>query len=208
MQTLRDYIKGSIRKTLKSLGETTLLEDKIYKKFIKENSVQIRDLNRVVVREHHPIVVSENNKKILPVPIPTQKELKILTHLQSVTGVHIKDILSRSRKTEYVDARKMYMVILNIYLYVDLVETGRKVGRDHTTVIHAVKTHDSFMESEPAYRTKFGRLLELLKEEFPEDFIEVESTDFKKFNKQLNKEKWEKLIEYQKEKKRNYAKAY
>ena len=59
------------------------------------------------------------------VPIPSEKELKILLTIQEVTKIPVTDIISRSRKKEHVDARRIYMTILNIYLDIDLAETGR-----------------------------------------------------------------------------------
>jgi hypothetical protein len=208
MQTVRDYIKESIKHTLRCRGESVLLEEKIYKKFISENKVTQKQLRRQV----NPIMFERNtyvdNKKVLrTVPIPTERELKILIHIENVTNIPIADILGRSRKREKVDARRMFMVILNVYLNVDLMETGRKVGRDHSTVIHAVNTHDSYMESEPTYRRMFGRVIDLLRQEFPLDFEEREAPDFKNFNKQLNREKWDKLVKFQEEQRAQYAKV-
>jgi chromosomal replication initiation ATPase DnaA len=63
------------------------------------------------------------------------------SHAASRHGVAVDDILSRSRKSKHVAARKEVM-----HLYRDagfsLKQIGLALGRDHTTVLHGLRKFD------------------------------------------------------------------
>lgn len=196
MQTVRDCIKESIKHTLKSVGESTLLEERMYSDFLKQNKLQKKHLDRLLDPGIYKI--KKDKKVFLNVLEPSDEELTVLITIANKCKVEIADILSRSRKNEVVDARRIYTVILYVYFNYKLVQTGLRIDRDHTTIIHSVAAHDDLLSTNNGYRDKFRQVLETLYEIIPDVITQGYESNLFEFNKKLNKEKWEKLLEYQK----------
>jgi chromosomal replication initiation ATPase DnaA len=55
--------------------------------------------------------------------------------------VTVNEITSRIRKREVIDARFIYIYMLRYEFYYGLKQIGNILGRDHTTIMHAVQTH-------------------------------------------------------------------
>lgn len=73
----------------------------------------------------------------------------------------LKTVRNRSRKRELVDARHMMMRLLHD-TNITLSQTGAIMGgRDHTTVIHALKAHEDLYDTNPAYRNQYEHLKHL-----------------------------------------------
>ena len=206
MQTVRDCIKESIKHTLKSVGESTLLEDKMYSDFLKESKLQKKHLDRLLDPSLYKI--KKDKKIFLNVIEPSDEELTVLITIANKCKVEIADILSRSRKNEVVDARRIYTIILYVYFNYKLVQTGLRVDRDHTTIIHSVAAHDDLLSTNNGYRDKFRQVLQELYEIMPDILTQGYESNLFEFNKKLNKEKWEKLLEYQKSMAKNKIKKH
>lgn len=206
MQTVRDCIKESIKHTLKSVGESVLLEERMYTDFVRENKLTKTHLDRLLDPGLYKI--KKDKKVFLNVPEPNEDELTVLITIASQCKVEIADILSRSRKDEVVDARKIYIVILYVYFNYKLVKTGLRVDRDHTTIIHSVASHDDLVSTNNGYREKFRKVLQALYEVMPEILDQGTENNVFEFNKKLSKEKWQKLLEYQQSKAKKNAKKH
>jgi hypothetical protein len=206
MQTVRDCIKESIKHTLKSVGESTLLEDKMYSDFLKESKLQKKHLDRLLDPGLYKI--KKDKKIFLNVIEPSDEELTVLITIANKCKVEIADILSRSRKNEVVDARRIYTIILYVYFNYKLVQTGLRIDRDHTTIIHSVAAHDDLLSTNNGYRDKFRQVLQELYEIMPDILTQGYESNLFEFNKKLNKEKWEKLLEYQKSMAKNKIKKH
>lgn len=206
MQTIRDCIKESIKHTLKSVNESVLLEDKLYTEFVKQHKLDKRQLDRLVDPGLYKI--KKDKKVFLNVPEPNEDELTVLITIAAQCKVEIADILSRSRKDEVVDARRIYIVILYVYFNYKLVKTGLRVDRDHTTIIHSVAAHDDLVSTNNGYREKFRKVLQALYEVMPEILDQGTENNVFEFNKKLSKEKWQKLLEYQQSKAKQNAKKH
>lgn len=206
MQTVRDCIKESIKHTLKSVGESTLLEDKMYSDFLKESKLQKKHLDRLLDPSLYKI--KKDKKIFLNVIEPSDEELTVLITIANKCKVEIADILSRSRKNEVVDARRIYTIILYVYFNYKLVQTGLRIDRDHTTIIHSVAAHDDLLSTNNGYRDKFRQVLQELYEIIPDILTQGYESNLFEFNKKLNKEKWEKLLEYQKSMAKNKIKKH
>jgi hypothetical protein len=206
MQTVRDCIKESIKHTLKSVGESTLLEDKMYSDFLKESKLQKKHLDRLLDPSLYKI--KKDKKIFLNVIEPSDEELTVLITIANKCKVEIADILSRSRKNEVVDARRIYTIILYVYFNYKLVQTGLRIDRDHTTIIHSVAAHDDLLSTNNGYRDKFRQVLQELYEIMPDILTQGYESNLFEFNKKLNKEKWEKLLEYQKSIAKNKIKKH
>lgn len=70
-----------------------------------------------------------------------------------------------NRKTEYVLRRAMIFFIA-VENNVTLMDCGKKTGRDHTTVIHAVKTYLSVLETDHYHRKLFGEVMEYVRNHY------------------------------------------
>lgn len=70
--------------------------------------------------------------------------------IQDVTKVNIADILSSSRRTECVLARSILFQYWRKQGYT-VVSMAERVGRDHTSVLHALKMHKSYLTNFPLY---------------------------------------------------------
>ena len=196
MQTVRDYIKEAIRFTLLKLDESILKQEAIYKQFIERNNVRQKQLNKDI--SLNPGVQKERIK--YDIPVPTSDEMLVLMQIEKHTHISMYQILGRSRYRETVDARKMYMVILFFYLNYNLPKAGIRTGRDHSTVIHAIKSHENLMLTNPHYMKVFSKILSDLGEILPDYFIQVETTDLRAFQKNVQKQKWDELLSFQKDK--------
>lgn len=196
MQTVRDYIKEAIRFTLLKLDEPILKQEAIYKQFIAQNKVKLTQLNK----DLSPKRVVKKERIKYDTPIPTSEEMLVLIQIEKHTHINIHQILGRSRYRETVDARKMYMVILFFYLNYNLPKAGIRTGRDHSTIIHALKAHENLMVTNPHYVKIFSKILSDLGEILPDYFIQVEADDLKSFQKNVQKQKWDELLTFQKNK--------
>lgn len=76
----------------------------------------------------------------------------ILDIISKESGIGISQIISKSRKREIVNVRYIFCSIMkNNYNY-SLVHIGELIGRDHTTIIHAIKQHRNRVQNEELYR--------------------------------------------------------
>jgi len=105
-----------------------------------------------------PYVFPGIKSKYLPKPSKTQKRSlvkpeDILKIVSEQCGVSVEDILSRSRKGTIVNARHIFCTIMKKEFGYSYESVGKMVsGRDHTTAIHSIKTHQNRCETEEGYR--------------------------------------------------------
>jgi chromosomal replication initiator protein len=64
---------------------------------------------------------------------------KIINATTEVTGVTRLQMLSKRREKEYVQARWIAMYVAREMTTMSLPEIGRKMQRDHTTVLYAIE---------------------------------------------------------------------
>jgi hypothetical protein len=178
----------------------------MYSDFLKESKLQKKHLDRLLDPSLYKI--KKDKKIFLNVIEPSDEELTVLITIANKCKVEIADILSRSRKNEVVDARRIYTIILYVYFNYKLVQTGLRIDRDHTTIIHSVAAHDDLLSTNNGYRDKFRQVLQELYEIMPDILTQGYESNLFEFNKKLNKEKWEKLLEYQKSMAKNKIKKH
>jgi chromosomal replication initiator protein len=93
----------------------------------------------------------------------TRKDLKyvknqdtprtILEIVSETCGITTEEILSKTRKSEIVDARYIFCGIMKKYFDYPYKSIGEHTGgRDHTTVIHAVRTFENRCTFENGYK--------------------------------------------------------
>jgi chromosomal replication initiator protein len=72
---------------------------------------------------------------------------------------NIKQLTSKSRKTEVVYARQVCYYLLRKKTKLSVVAIGRMFGdRDHTTIVHAIGALQNLMDTEPAIRNEVMNL--------------------------------------------------
>jgi len=105
-----------------------------------------------------PYVFPGIKLQYLPKPSKTQKRglvkpEDILKIVSQECGVTEEDVLSRSRKGTIVNARHIYCAIMKKEFGYSYESVGQMVnGRDHTTAIHSIKTHQNRCETEEGYK--------------------------------------------------------
>lgn len=72
-------------------------------------------------------------------------------------GVTFEELKAKSRKREYVFPRHLLMYLLTKKAGMTLADAGRLLDRDHTTVIHAIKCIEDYIETDC-----FGKREEIL----------------------------------------------
>lgn len=77
------------------------------------------------------------------------------------------DLQGRSRKKEIVHIRQIAMHLVKKYTNYSLQAIGTYFGgRDHTTVLHALKVVDGLLEKDPAFAQSYSLLDDLIKRSF------------------------------------------
>lgn len=76
---------------------------------------------------------------------------QILTAIAQANNVTVEQIKGRSRKREIADARKMAMATLRKMTRMSLHGIGDYMGKDHSTVVHAVISHEELMGGDRHY---------------------------------------------------------
>lgn len=191
MQSVRDTIKESIKYTLEQLGQSVLLQDKLYAKFIKEHKLMPKHLNRLLNPQEYKL--KNKNPKSILLPALSKDELYLIRKLGEIYSLTLADILGDSRSRDCADARRLYMVILYYYMNNKLVKVALKTNRDHTTIINAIRRHDNLIESDAEYREIFFRVIDELKLELPDAFKAEYRGTITELDKRLTQEKWDKM---------------
>jgi chromosomal replication initiator protein len=69
--------------------------------------------------------------------------------------VDITSVLSRSRKRELVVVRQVFMIFLRHHRQMTLTGIAKLLGRDHTTVIHAIAMEDLLFNENPKLKEAY-----------------------------------------------------
>lgn len=84
------------------------------------------------------------------------------------------------RETQYADARKMIAYIFNRYFRYGVTKTGTLMNKDHSTIIHAVRKHEHFMQIDRQYARKFYNVMSRVKENLS-DILELTPSQEKEY---------------------------
>lgn len=93
---------------------------------------------------HYPVPVGPSRPGMEPrAPIQIRAIIRIVAH---VYGLTVNDILSQRRMWELVRPRQEAMWLAKKYTLISLPQIGRSfAGRDHTTVLHAIRKIDKLI---------------------------------------------------------------
>jgi chromosomal replication initiation ATPase DnaA len=101
--------------------------------------------------------------------------------------MEIDNIFKKTRRREYVDARRMLFYILRNNFLLTYFEIGRISKRDHATIIHAIKDFDYIIKADSILNGVYEKALE--KAEFITTYSpEARKEEIIKKIEQLNEE--------------------
>mgnify|MGYP000337835115 CR=1 FL=1 len=122
-----EFIATHIKSNIRDLEGTII-------RILAKSSLMNRDIDFSLAKE----VVKERAGNKLDLGLSSES---IINQVSDVFGVAHKDIVGKSRRMEIVQARQVAMYLCRNLLDTSLSSIGVSFGgRDHTTVIHAIKT--------------------------------------------------------------------
>ena len=80
----------------------------------------------------------------------------IIKAVVKVTGWHFSYLYSPWRKREITEARYIAIVLIRQLFNMTHMEIGAIFGRDHSTVIYAIKTVSKWLATDKNFRDKFN----------------------------------------------------
>ena len=145
-----NIIKDRIESTQKQFNEKIGLKDEVINYIVNESKTNVRELigilNRIIAfnRLHKKELDISDCKKILKDVFNQQKVVtvdRIQNFVCNFYGISLNEMLSQRRSRPLARPRQLAMFLSKKLTSRSLPEIGRRfANRDHTTVIHAVKT--------------------------------------------------------------------
>lgn len=83
---------------------------------------------------------------------------EILQIISEECDVSLPEIISRCRKKEVVNARFIFCTVMKKHFKYSLTRIGNIVGRDHTTVIHAIREFNNRYENEDYFKSTVNKI--------------------------------------------------
>jgi len=83
---------------------------------------------------------------------------EILEIISEECDVSLSEIISRCRKKEVVNARFIFCAVMKKHFTYSLTRIGNIVGRDHTTVIHAIGEFNNRYENEDYFKSTVNKI--------------------------------------------------
>ena len=74
-------------------------------------------------------------------------------------GVTVKEINSRTRRGEVVNARHVYHTLCKYLLRMSLFKTGLTTGRDHATALNSIRKVHGYYQTDTSFREFIDRFL-------------------------------------------------
>ena len=168
-------IKKKILEIESQFKENINLSDDVINYIANESKTNIRELigilNRVIAfsRVHNKILTVSDCKNILK---DVFSQIKVITvdKIQNVVSnyfnIPLSDMLSQRRSRPLARPRQMAMFLAKKMTTRSLPEIGRRfANRDHTTVIHAVKTITRLSEQDDEMKKNINQIKSLLLEQ-------------------------------------------
>lgn len=85
-------------------------------------------------------------------------DFSVFEAVSRATGIAKGAILGRSKRSEIVRARQLLCKVAVDYIGYSLSETGRAIGKDHTTVLYAVRSANRWIEKSRPYREAYEQV--------------------------------------------------
>ncbi len=168
-------IKSKILEVQSQFKENINLSDEVVNFIANESKTNIRELigilNRVVAfsRVHNKILTISDCKNILKDVFSQIKVItvdKIQNTVSNYFNIPLSDMLSQRRSRPLARPRQIAMFLAKKMTTRSLPEIGRRfANRDHTTVIHAVKTITRLSEQDDEMKKNINQIKSLLLEQ-------------------------------------------
>ena len=168
-------IKKKITEIESQFKERINLSDEVINYVANESKASIRELigilNRVIAfsRVHNKVLTLSDCKNILK---DVFSQIKVITvdKIQNVVSnyynIPLSDMLSQRRSRPLARPRQVAMYLAKKMTSRSLPEIGRRfANRDHTTVIHAVKTITRLSEQDDEMKKNINQIKDLLQEQ-------------------------------------------
>ena len=168
-------INHRIESTQKQFNENFKISDEVKDFLAKESKTNIRELigvlNRVIAfsRVHGKTLTSNDCKNILK-DVFNQSKIVTVDKIQNVVSgyynISLNEMLSQRRSRPLARPRQIAMYLAKKLTTRSLPEIGRRfANRDHTTVIHAVKTIIRLSEKDEEMKKDISQIKNMLLEE-------------------------------------------
>ena len=164
-------IKKKIQEIQNQFKENIILNDEVVNYIAYESKTNIRDLigilNRVIAfsRVHNKVLTTTDCKNILK---DVFNQIKVITvdKIQNVVSnyfnIPLSEMLSQRRSRPLARPRQIAMYLAKKLTTRSLPEIGRRfANRDHTTVIHAVKTITRLSEQDDEMKKNINQIKSL-----------------------------------------------
>ena len=100
---------------------------------------------------------------------------------EAVTGINRKKIVGKKRNAELILPRHIIGYMLHKELEITMVESGKLVGRDHSTINHYVKNYEDNIK----FYKSFREMYKLISESYWSQIINADVKDLSLELKQL-----------------------
>ena len=168
-------IKKKIREIQNQFKESINLSDEVITYIAAESKTNIRELigvlNRIIAfsRVHNKDLTITDCKNILR-DVFSQIRVITVDKIQNVVSnyfnIALSEMLSQRRSRPLARPRQIAMYLAKKMTTRSLPEIGRRfANRDHTTVIHAVKTITRLSEQDDEMKKSIGQIKSLLLEQ-------------------------------------------
>ncbi len=87
---------------------------------------------------------------------------RIMMAVADAMQVSTRQMMTKSRQRELVQARNMCMYIMKTYFNMTLKEIGKAFSRDHSTVIHAIRMFQQDREVNQQYELTYHEIKQKL----------------------------------------------
>ena len=149
-----EFIATHMRTNIRDLEGTII-------RLLARSSLMNQDIDQTLVKDVVKERVGEQVNRDLSMEDVVRKVVEI-------TGVNENNIVGKSRKKEFVEARQTAMFLCRNLLDASLSSVGMYFGgRDHTTVMHAIKT----IEQKKTERTKVNQTINQITSDFSSDLF-------------------------------------
>jgi hypothetical protein len=96
----------------------------------------------------------------------------ILQNCSEVSGVSIEKIKSKDRFRHIVVVRQIYCYIAKKYFSYTLLEIGKSINRDHSSVIHSIELVEKMIElNDPLICSHYEAIMDKLKKERKKEIV-------------------------------------
>ena len=136
---------------------------------VKDNVRQIEGLLKRIhafsIVRNEPITTSLVKQFTSDITVNTSQitKEKILDCVCSGTGVSSEDILSKKKTKDIVIARQITSYFLRTLNDMSLMDIGKFLNRDHTTIMDSVEKIKNMISSDPAFSEKINKISEDIK---------------------------------------------